>query len=306
MAPAILAATDDGLREVPGGGAQLAGRRIVALAAGLRALFAIADGREVFVSDGSSVWRSLCSLADADGRCLLATPDGLLVGTEGAHLARASERGIEPVDGFESVAGRDRWFTPWGGPPATRSLSIGAEGELYANVHVGGIPRSDDGGASWRPTIEIEVDAHEVRSPLERPRLILAATAYGLATSSDGGGSWEVSDAGLEGRYSRAVALAGDIVLVTASDGPRGGHAAVYRRPLNASGPFERCRAGLPEWFDDNIDTGCLQAAGRLVAFGTAAGEVYASSDGGETWELASSGLPAVRSLLIVSGSRSG
>ena len=36
-----------------------------------------------------------------------------------------------------------------------RTIAAGAEGELYVNVHVGGILRSDDDGASWRPTIDI-------------------------------------------------------------------------------------------------------------------------------------------------------
>ena len=42
---------------------------------------------------------------------------------------------------------------------------------------------------------------------------------------------------------------------MTASTGPFTEHGAVYGRPLDATGPFERCHAGLPDWFEDNIDT---------------------------------------------------
>ena len=64
---------------------------------------------------------------------------------------------------------------------------------------------------------------------------------------------------GLEAPYSRAVAVSGDELLLSASDGPRGGHAAVYRGGLT-DGRFERCTDGIPAWFDDNIYTYCLDS----------------------------------------------
>jgi hypothetical protein len=67
-------------------------------------------------------------------------------------------------------------------------------------------------------------------------------------------------------------------------------------------GPFERCREGLPEWFDDNIDSSCLDALndGSYAAFGTGDGRVYGSGDVGTTWAEVATGLPAVRHLLVV------
>ena len=303
MPPTILAGTDDGLHVLGDERrSELAGRRIGALAAGPGSVVAVVDDTEIAASDGRGGWEALASLERRQARCLLADADGTLIGTSEAHLLRARGGAIEPVDGFESISGRSRWFTPWGGPPATRSLASGASGELYANVHVGGIPRSDDGGRSWRPTIEIEVDAHEVLAPAGRPGLVLAATARGLAVSRDAGASWDVTAAGLAASYARSVALAGESVLIGASDGPRGGHAAVYRRALATDAPFERCTAGVPGWFADNIDTACLKADGSAAAFGTAGGEVYASDDGGETWALRAGGLPPVRCLLLTAG----
>jgi hypothetical protein len=97
------------------------------------------------------------------------------------------------------------------------------------------------------------------------------------------------------------VVVCGDQVLVSASSGPRGGHAGIYRAGLE-SGAFERCRAGLPEWFDDNIDTYCLDALndGSFAAFGTADGRVYGSNDGGLTWLELVTGLPPVQHVLLV------
>jgi len=57
---------------------------------------------------------------------------------------------------------------------------------------------------------------------------------------------------------------------------------------------FERCAEGLPKWFDDNIDTACLAAAGSVVVFGTSDGQVFRSVDAGEHWELRIKGLPPV------------
>ena len=299
----ILAGTDRGLHLLGDrAGVELEGCAIGALAAGRRALFAVADDTELVGSDGGGPWGPLARLDSGEARCLLPTPDGLLVGMSGAHLLRLVDESLQPVEGFESVPGRDDWYTPWGGPPATRSLSRGAGGELYANVHVGGIPRSDDGGVTWSPTIDVNSDVHEVRSPEGRAGLVLAATARGLATSSDSGRTWELAGGGLTGGYARAVALAGDVVLLTASLGPRGGQAGVYRRLLHASGHFQRCTEGLPEWFEQNIDTACLDAAGSVAAFGTATGVVYATDDAGETWGLVAEGLPRIHCLVVLPG----
>jgi len=66
---------------------------------------------------------------------------------------------------------------------------------LLANVHVGGIPRSVDGGVTWQPTIDIDSDVHEVRAHPKRRGTVVAAAAVGLCTSSDGGATWTVEQA---------------------------------------------------------------------------------------------------------------
>jgi hypothetical protein len=90
------------------------------------------------------------------------------------------------------------------------------------------------------------------------------------------------------------VAVSGDTVLVSASTGPGGRRAALYRMRLDGGAPFERCRDGLPSWFGDNVDTGCLAAAGPVVVCGTEDGRVFRSLDAGERWEILVKGLPPV------------
>jgi photosystem II stability/assembly factor-like uncharacterized protein len=216
--------------------------------------------------------------------CVLALNGDALVGTAEAHLLLASAG--ELADGFERAEGRAKWYTPWGGPPDTRSMALAADGTIYVNVHVGGILRSRDGGATWEPTaIDIDADVHHV---VARSGRVLAATAAGLAVSDDGGDSWTFHHDGLHGTYLRAVAASGDAVLVSASSGPREDRACVYRF---SGGAFTR----TSDWFGANIDTHWLDASGEDAAFGAPDGTAWTSRDGGRTWDRIAEGLPAIR-----------
>ena len=293
----ILIGTSDGLRELekPAG---LEARAVTALASAGPDLWAIADGGSLLRSAEGREWEAIAYIEGLRGRCVLPLggSDGL-VGTSEARLMRLRDGRLEPVESFDRVEGRERWYTPWGGPPDTRSLARDATGALFANVHVGGIVSSKDGEA-WTPTgIDVDADVHQVLAHPSQPGVVLAATAYGLATSADGGDSWMFDTEGLHASYCRAVAVSGETILVSASRGHRGQQSAVYRRSEGTA--FERCRGGLPEWFDVNVDTHCLAAADGLVALGSPDGSVYVSTDAGATWEEAAAGLPSIRCVVI-------
>ncbi|MGH2710611.1 MAG: WD40/YVTN/BNR-like repeat-containing protein [Actinomycetota bacterium] len=289
----LLAGTGSGIHLVDQNrGVDLHGR-VTAIAAGTQ-IWAVAEDHAVLTSDDGIGWRRIAGISDLSVRCLLLDGDGALAGTSEAHLYRIGAGTAKRVESFEQVEGRDAWHTPWGGTPDTRSLARGPDGSIYANVHVGGIPTSDDQGATWRPTIEIDADVHQVTTEGE---LVLAACAPGLAISEDHGVTWRMDSDGLHGRYCRAVAVAGDVVLVSASTGPFSKQAAVYRRALGSDGAFTRCAGGLPDWFGSNIDSHCLSASGDTIAIGTDDGEVWLSRDRGEGWELAAKGLTAVSCL---------
>ncbi|MGH9164973.1 MAG: WD40/YVTN/BNR-like repeat-containing protein, partial [Acidimicrobiales bacterium] len=101
--------------------------------------WALLDGREVMAGDGRSaplveVPRITCLAEMGDGR--------VLAGTAEAHLYRLDDGHVERLLSFDDAETRDDWYTPWGGPPAVRSVAVTAEGTLLANVHVGGILRS--------------------------------------------------------------------------------------------------------------------------------------------------------------------
>jgi len=297
----ILVGTADGLREiaVPGGPgpAWHAGRAVTAVAPENIELWAVLDGREVWHTAGVDWWFRVAGLDGLQATCLADTRAGVVVGTSAAHLYRVAGEGLEALPSFDEAPGRDRWYTPWGGPPDTRTVSEDGDA-VYVNVHVGGILRSGDSGETWRPTIPIERDVHKV---LARPGRLLAACAQGLAVSPDGGRTWSLRAGGLHATYCRGVAVCGETVLVSASEGPRGRRSAVYRGYLDGDS-LQRCRNGLPEFFDANIDSLCLDAVpdGAVAAFGLPDGRVYASLDQGASWELAASGLPEIHCVLAL------
>jgi hypothetical protein len=308
MKPIVLVGTKDGLLEL---GARsrthLSGHRITAVSADRGEWWVAVDERGIWRTGAGRRWEQVAESADHPVTCLLRRPGGLLVGTEGAHLLRLEGRALRPVESFDTAPGRRRWYTPWGDPADTRSLSPDAAGRVYVNVHVGGIVRGlHDGGqtGSWQATVDIDADVHQVLAHPAVPGLVFAAAAIGFGTSRDGGDTWTFTTDGLHASYLRAVAVAGESVLVSASTGPGSRRAALYRRRVASDAPFERCRDGVPEWFRQNVDTYCLAAAGPTVVAGTDDGVVYRSRDEGRRWETLAEGLPSVTCLAIAEPAR--
>lgn len=298
----VLVGTKDGLHEVDAGARELGGHAVQALAVGDGGVWAIVDDEAVLRADtrdsvSPSGWTEVARLDRLQARCLLAAGGRLLVGTSEARLVDALTG--SPITSFDRIPNRDEWYTPWGGPPDTRSLSVDGEGAVWVNVHVGGVWRTADLDGGWDQVVEVDADTHQVCCDPETGTAIVAA-AIGFGQTGDGGQTWDWTTDGLHGSYCRAAAFAGSAVLVTASTGPFAERAGIYRRSWHGGGPFERCRDGLPEWFAGNIDTGCLAAAGATVVFGTDEGEVYVSEDEGRSWTLLAGGLPPVSAIAVV------
>lgn len=252
---------------------------------------AVVDGHTLRRRGRDGVWDTLLTSTEALS-CCVASHGRLFVGTDDARVLRLRSNGeLAPLGGFDEVEGRDSWFAGralvngqlMGPPLGIRSIAATREGVLLANVHVGGIPRSTNVGASWHPTIAVEVDVHEVRAHPSRSNIAAAACAQGLCTSSDGGATWVIQRDGLHASYCSAVAFVGDDVLVAASSDHFATQGRLYRRSLDASEPL-RPVTGLPEWTEGIVDTHCIAASGSRVAFVDGAGSVYTSADGGLHW----------------------
>lgn len=297
--PDIFVGTQEGLFRVQSRKAErLAEGSFTALAREENRWWAVLEGRELQRSDDGVRWSHAGKIEGLQLNTLLPTAAGLLVGTSGAHLYVFQEGKLAALSSFDTAPGRDGWYNPAASRPDVRSLSQAPSGALFVNVHVGGILRSEDEGKTWAPTLDVNADVHQVLFDAGSKRL-LAAAARGFGASDDQGQHWKFETRGLHASYLRAVAVAGDTVLVTASTGPFTRNAAVYRKPVRADAPFERCEQGLPRSFSDNIDTFCLEASGPAVAFGTSSGHLYLSLDQGVRWNLVAEELPPIQCVVL-------
>lgn len=293
----ILVGTDDGFVAVGTEVRDPRGHQMNAVAADDDVIWAI--------SDRSALWRHQLSgeaevIAELDeGRAWCVAPRGgeVWVGASEARLLRLANNALVRDEAFDTAPGRDTWHTPWGGPPDVRSLSVGPEGRLYVNVHVGGVLVAD--GDRWQPTMDIHADVHEVVADPAAAGISYAASARGLGHTTDAGASWSFTTEGLHAAYCRAVAVGADTILLSASRGSGGRQAAVYRAPRDLSSPFVRCEEGLPEWFADNVDTFCLAVGDDLQVI-AADGAVFVSDDGGVTWDQAEADLGRVHCVLLL------
>lgn len=310
MTTILVATWTDGVFVIRGDAhaRELAGQCVRWLAAdGRGGALAIVDQHTLRRRTGDGVWRTLAG-SEAALSCCVAVGDAIHVGTDDARVLRLAANGaLAPLRGFDTVAGREQWYAGQAvvdgrvvGPPlGVRSITATADGAtLLANVHVGGIPRSTDGGATWHPTIAVESDVHEVRAHPWRPALVAAAAAVGLCLSRDGGATWVVERAGLHAPHASAVAFVGDDVLLAAAEDPFSPQGAVYRRASDADGPLSPC-AGLPRWLDGGVDTGCIATNGAAIAVASRAGSVYVSTDTGVRWERRAEGLASPCGVLI-------
>jgi photosystem II stability/assembly factor-like uncharacterized protein len=189
----------------------------------------------------------------------------------------------------------------WRGPPlGVRSMSATCDGRaLLVNVHVGGIPRSMDAGATWLPTIAIDSDVHQVCAHPTRPDLVIAAAAVGLCISRDGGVTWIIEQEGMHAPHCAAVAFGRNDIFVSAATDPFAEQGAVYRRPIEGRGPLQPVGGGLPPWLSGGVDTDCIAARGAMLAMIDWSGALYVSHDDGATWARLSDGLAGPSGLYL-------
>jgi photosystem II stability/assembly factor-like uncharacterized protein len=202
----------------------------------------------------------------------------VFVGGDDAALWRLDDGALEPVESFLEAPTRAEWSTPWGGPPSVLSMASHGD-DLYVGVHVGGILRSADEGASWSDTIDLHVDVHEVVTDTDGT--VWAATGErALAQSRDRGASWQFHADGLHATYSLALAITNAGVLAGASSGHAGRDGAVSLFDGSRFTPVE----GLPDTLGGAVGPRQIAARGDHAALVAPDGAVYASDDGGRHW----------------------
>ncbi len=288
--PVVLVATGSGCRVFAVSGeidTELGGREVHFLAREVGgSCLAIVEGKEIWRRDAGGRW-SLVRKSEMPLQSLTSV-DGVIFagGLDEAAMLCVSARGeVERLKGFDETPGREEWFA--GGPPlGVRSLAVTADGAaILAGVHVGGIPRSVDGGESWTPTMPVMFDVHEVCAHPSSPGFVAAACAVGLALSHDGGVNWRVNSEGLDVPYSLAVAVPADEVLFSVQDGPFAARSQIWRC-RNGTDRVEQVRDGLPEWLEGKVDTGHIAVgSGGRAAVVDGGGNLWLSRAGSGGWE---------------------
>ena len=235
-------------------------------------------------------------------------PMQLLVGTEPPHLFRivtggepargaqsqvatsqcATSRGsVSKLPAFDELACRDRWYTPWGGPPAVRCLAHSGN-RVYADIHVGSIMRSSDQGDSWQPvTPDLHDDVHQVATCPAAPERVYANTAHAVYVSDDGGDSWRHRADGLPNHYGRAITVHpgdADCLLASVSGGPHAEGTGRLFRSDDAGSSWSHVRNGFPKTVDDNIDTFHITFDAGGGAWAADGPTLYRSGDRGVSW----------------------
>jgi hypothetical protein len=310
--PTILVATwDDGLFVVRGDGRtqELAHEPVRGLASdGRGGAIAVVGEHSLRRRAASGEWVTVAE-SESPLSCCVAVQNTIYVGTDDARMLRLRDGGVlDPIEGFDRVAGRDTWFAGSAivngqrvGPPlGIRSVAANANGSvLFANVHVGGIPRSVDGGKTWEPTLDIHSDVHEVRGHPADPDMVAAASAVGLCISRDAGATWTIEDDGLHAPHCSAVAFSGGDIFVSAAIDPFADQGRVYRRPMRLDGKLVAVEDGMPEWTEGKVDTGCIATNGSMIAMADRGGNLYVSTEFGRVWSRVNSGLPAPSGVLL-------
>lgn len=310
-ATSILVATwEDGLFAIAGGERrhELAGQPVRGLQSDRQGgVLAVVGTHSLCRRSNNGTWSTIAK-SDHPLACSVATEDAIFVGTEDANILRVAGDGAQQrLASFDSVPGRETWYAGSAvidgkvvGPPlGLRSMSITCDGAvLLANVHVGGIPRSTDGGATWTPTIAVDSDVHQVCAHPMRPNIVIAAAAAGFCVSRDAGATWTIEQAGLHAHYCSAVAFSGDEMIVAASEGHFSQDGRIYHRAIDSNGPL-RPFEGLPPSLQGIADTDNIATRDSRIAVVDGSGSLYLSTDKGEAWSRVAERLPYPSALYI-------
>lgn len=251
-------------------------------------------------------------------------PEVLYAGIQPAGLFVSRDRGASwaPVEALNHHPTRETWQPARGGL-ALHSIQLDPRDgrRLYVALSAGGVYRSEDGGASWRPINRgVRADylpdprpeaghcVHRLLLHQARPDRIYQQSHSGTYRTDDRGETWREITEGLPSDFGYAITSDPkdpDTVYVIPEEGSHmrttvGGRITVYRS-RSAGREWEPLTRGLPQAnayvtvLREAIDADGLDPCG--IYFGTSSGHLFVSRDAGATWEMIAGFLPKILSV---------
>jgi photosystem II stability/assembly factor-like uncharacterized protein len=285
--------------------------------------YAATTGGRVYRSDDAArSWREAGTIPGFEELSSLAVDPGnserLMAGMEPSALFRSEDGGRtwqeDPT--IRAMSEANGWSVPWSdarGHVRTIAIDPNEPRRIYLAIEVGGVVRTEDGGATWENVHGgIHDDVHSVAVNTRNGAHVYAATRHGFGRSEDHGRTWRRID-GFEGQgYARPLAVDTErpqrLFTAAATTGPGGfnrpevGAECGIFRSDDGGLSWGRLTNGLPVHFRPYVDAiGIDPARPERVALADRDGNVFESRDGGESWQQAGKA-PAVQRLLVVPG----
>jgi photosystem II stability/assembly factor-like uncharacterized protein len=263
------------------------------------------------------VWHLEPSLRDAET---------VYAGVEDAALFKSTDGGQnwKELAGLRGHGTGPMWQPGAGGMCLhTVILDPGNEKRIWIAISAAGAFRTEDGGVTWKPInrglrsefipdqdAEVGHCVHHVAMNPGRPGVMFMQKHWDVMRSDDAGDSWREVSGNLPTDFGFVIDVHAHepetiYVVPIKSDSEHyvmEGKLRVYRSK-SGGGEWEALTRGLPQKdcyvnvLRDAMAVDSLDECG--IYFGTTGGQVYASSDAGETWNAIVRDLPAVLSVEV-------
>jgi photosystem II stability/assembly factor-like uncharacterized protein len=263
------------------------------------------------------VWHLEPSLTDAEA---------VYAGVEDAALFKSTDGGAtwQEFAGLREHGTGPHWQPGAGGMCLhTIILDPVDPARMYIAISAAGAFRTDDGGATWKPInkglvsnmipdpkAEVGHCVHHVAMHRTRPDVLFMQKHWDVMRSDDAGENWREVSGNLPTDFGFAIDVHAHepetlYVVPIKSDSehfPLEGKLQVWRsrsggnewEPLTAGLPQQNCYVNV---LRDAMSVDTLDECG--VYFGTSGGQVYASSNAGDSWTPIVHDLPAVMSVEV-------
>jgi photosystem II stability/assembly factor-like uncharacterized protein len=255
----------------------------------------------------------------------LADPDTVFAGVEDAAMFKSTDGG---KNWFELSTLRrakgDQWC-PGAGGLGLHTIVLDPKNlkRMFIAISAAGTFRTDDGGETWKPitkglrslhipdpTAEIGHCVHRIAMNPSNPNTLFMQKHWDVTRSDDAGENWTEISGDLPTDFGFPIDVNSNdpntvYVVPIKSDSehfPPEGKLRVYRSKSGGN-EWEPLTKGLPQQdcyvnvLRDAMAVDTLDKCG--VYFGTTGGQVYASADGGDSWNAIVRDLPAVLSVEV-------